>query len=447
MSDNAGERAFQVLGRHLAQPIRAQRNLRRANADAVQALAAMAQTSRRGRNAARNVLVGNEPLPLRGQSALTKALQFQLGAYTTHAPHEWGKHVRELLDLGVDPNTTYGRTVLGVAARWHDLQAVNVALEGGADPNLKDEYGATALILAVGHQENRRSDDDQQSIVERLLKGGADPDIQDNNRNTALHVTIENWDDEETVDQLLVAGANPNLKNGRVVNGDTALTLAARKRQRDVLTRLLQDPRTDVNSKGGGDEVTALMLIANWGSLETIEELLTAGADPNIQSKYGNTALMMGLDHPEIVTRLLAAQANPDAKDRWGKTALIKACSQGLNATVGLLLQAGADPNLRDFYDMTALMYAACNGPLSTVNRLLQAGADPNLKTADGKTALMFAASKERVFTVSELLAAGATPSLKLRNGTSVWTTPEIEAMIRAAVPAPRRNPKRQRQT
>ena len=189
----------------------------------------------------------------------------------------------------------------------------------------------------------------------------------------------------------------------------------------------------EINQPFGDDKYTILMMICRYlkcsvnvdknffkkidrdiiyipYGIEKIEWLLTVGkADPNIQDKYGWTALMMA-----------ARNSSPER------------CVSS-ERTIELLLATGVDPNIQDNSGYTALMWAAQDssperGTSSerTIELLLAAGADPNKQEKDGWTALMIAAyysspencdSSER--TVELLLAAGADPN---KQGTYGWT-------------------------
>ena len=58
-----------------------------------------------------------------------------------------------------------------MAAKGGKTDTVRLLLEKGADPNIKCQYGYTALYRAV--------ENNKYGIVELLLKNGADPDIED----------------------------------------------------------------------------------------------------------------------------------------------------------------------------------------------------------------------------------------------------------------------------
>ncbi|CAG8485309.1 4127_t:CDS:2 [Acaulospora morrowiae] len=84
-------------------------------------------------------------------------------------------------------------------------------------------------------------------------------------------------------------------------------------------------------------------------------------------------------------------KANINQKDETGKTALAHAAHKGHSQTVETLLSRGADFNITDKFGWTPLMLAAYAGQANIVRRLLLNGADRSLKTASGKTAVTLA--------------------------------------------------------
>ena len=79
-----------------------------------------------------------------------------------------------------------GETPLHRAARVIETPAVMTALiEGGADPNARDDSGSTPLHLAVAHTENP-------AVVTALIVGGADPNARDDSGSTPLRLAEDN---------------------------------------------------------------------------------------------------------------------------------------------------------------------------------------------------------------------------------------------------------------
>jgi ankyrin repeat protein len=76
--------------------------------------------------------------------------------------------VRDLLSRGIDPNARdrYGQTGLMLAAHAGHLSAVQLLIDYGVHLNLTAKYGLSALMLAViaGHKE----------VAQALARAGAD---------------------------------------------------------------------------------------------------------------------------------------------------------------------------------------------------------------------------------------------------------------------------------
>ncbi len=111
---------------------------------------------------------------------------------------------------------------------------------------------------------------------------------------------------------------------------------------------------------------------------------------------------------------ILKTGIDPNLKSRWGETALMSASIYGYDHIVKLLLKSGADQgiNLQNNYGATALAYAISSrkGNDKIVELLLKSGADEgiNLQDNDGKTALMLASEKGYDKTVKLLKNYGA---------------------------------------
>ena len=92
--------------------------------------------------------------------------------------------------------------------------AVRRLLEGGAAVNAQDREGWTALHFAV-----QRCDTD---VTVLLLGAGADPDLRDGNGNTALFRAVFAYRNAaDCISPLLAAGANPDAVNDHGVSPRT----------------------------------------------------------------------------------------------------------------------------------------------------------------------------------------------------------------------------------
>jgi ankyrin repeat protein len=121
----------------------------------------------------------------------------------------------------------------------------------------------------------------------------------------------------------------------------------------------------------------ALHWAAENGLTEIAALLIEQGADPNETDHFGNTALHLALNYPEMISLLLESGANVDAENAMGNTPLHLAVKD--RRAVEELLAAGADVNARNGLGKTPLQYAMRQGTspyaLSIVEILIRAGA------------------------------------------------------------------------
>ena len=118
---------------------------------------------------------------------------------------------------------------------------------------------------------------------------------------------------------------------------------------------------------------TPLMLAAQNGHLETVDELIAAGARVALHEKGNYSALMLaaGNGHADVVRRLASAGADVDDVELTrGWTALIWAAKRGHVEVVATLLELGADRGVRDRQGRSAIDWAGANGH-AVVVRLL----------------------------------------------------------------------------
>jgi len=251
----------------------------------------------------------------------------------------------ELARLGVP----YSAEALIAQAGEGDVRAVELLLDSGMPPDVKDTHGINALTNAAagGHV----------AVVEALLRADASADVANPAGPTPL--TAAAWGGHrEIVETLLEHGASVNARDG---DDQTPLMLAVRARHVPVVEVLLERGAQAWAQDGPW---SALMLAAFLGDVPIVRLLLDAGANVNAADDRGMTALMhaAGAGHVEIVEALLATRANIDAVDAGGHTALMFAAHNGQGAAVAALRKHGADPLLRNHNGRTAADYAAMNG-------------------------------------------------------------------------------------
>ena len=125
--------------------------------------------------------------------------------------------------------------------------------------------------------------------IEVLIQQGADVNIKNKDGNTALIIASEKGS-LDLVNILLEGGADVQQKDGR---GWTALMWASSCRNKEIVEMLISKG-ADINAKSQEGN-TALMFASKRGENEIAKMLLEGGADVNVQNKYGSTALMKAL--------------------------------------------------------------------------------------------------------------------------------------------------------
>ena len=237
---------------------------------------------------------------------------------------------------------THIQTVLGWAASGGNMEVFTALIDAGADLNIPDNNGETALILSIrgGHTE----------LAADLIETGADVNIQDNYYGaTALmravseeHIAEMRAVSEENIDiaEILIdAGADLNLQDN---SGNTALMWVVLERNIDIVKNLI-DVGADLNLQDNSGS-TALLMALYGKDIDIAKVLIAAGVNVNIQNNSGETALMEAVfgRNTEVVTALIEAGADVHVQNNKGETALKRARSLNYNDIAELLISAGA---------------------------------------------------------------------------------------------------------
>jgi len=275
------------------------------------------------------------------------------------------------------------------------------------------------------------------AAIRALLKQKAEVNAPLPDGATALHWAAY-WDDVETVELLLQAGANVSSVNDL---GVTPLGLACENGGSAALVGRLLKAGADPNAMLSTGE-TPLMAAARAGNAPAVKQLVIHGANVNArESTRGQTALMWAAAqrHAEVVQILTEVGADVHARsDTWlqlinsagnhrkegdyeieqgGFTPLLFAARLGDIDTAKILLAAGARIDDPAASGATPLIIAAHSGHRSFAEWLLDMGADPN-KTGVKYTALHAAVLRGDRDLVKALLAHQANPNARVERGT-----------------------------
>ena len=229
--------------------------------------------------------------------------------------------------------------------------------------------------------------------------------------------------DVAAVSGRLRAGDDPN---GRTTESLTPLMLAAGLGQPQTVEVLLT-AGADVLAAEPRMGATALHKAVQSGETEVIGLLIDHGAFVDQQSPVlGNTPLMDAVlyKHHEAVQLLLDRGARTKIQNYWQQTALDLAREEGLDAVAGAI--ESKDRADAERYGALTLIAAAQAGDVAEVGRLLGAGVPVDERTAtvggldDDYTALGIAARDGRADIARVLLDAGADPrrTIGLMKGT-----------------------------
>ncbi len=180
--------------------------------------------------------------------------------------------------------------------------------------------------------------------------------------------------------------------------------------------QLAADPRA-INLRGVGG-ATPFLFAVLYGDASTVKELLEKGAaDPNKRNDANATALMWASNNLEKTRSLLLHGADANVISADGRTALTIAAAQpGNSAVVKLLLEHGANPNpkRRSAGDTTPLREAAMAGDAESMNLLIARGADIKAAGAGALTGAVEANCWKCVDLVAKSMDAGAFTSTLL---------------------------------
>ena len=369
----------------------------------------------------------------------------RLGAYTPlvlAARSGSAAIVETLLAAGADVNdaTTSGSTALMLASASGSTDAVRLLLEQGADVDARElSGGQTALMFAAASKRH--------AVIDLLVENGADPGLT--TEVVDVPTLNKKLDDafQKRLDDLRKQRAEQAAKDGESVGDESADAEGGK----NIFAKLFgwmipgqgeeeERPRQPRESHGarvgvqGG--MTALLLAARQGHVESVEALLDGGADINQVAEGSKTsplliATMNG--HFDLATRLLDRGADPTlAAEPSGVTPLYAAINlawapraaypqptaQKQQELVHLelmetLLQKGADPNVRlkkkvwfmgynfdrssiDEIGATPFWRAAYGSDVAAMKLLRAHAADPNIPTMKPKERPSVAAQAAR---------------------------------------------------
>lgn len=286
------------------------------------------------------------------------------------------KVVNHLLDLGASPEASekLGQTPLYVAVAKNHREVVQLLAAKGANVNSATSQGVTPLLIAaelgltgmidllgsLGAELNSVNQTGASALfvaaekghvaaVDKLLRLGIRVNICDNQGHSALYAAA--WEGRceiveliggrrsanldimsgsgltplcvaafkghvEVARMLYQLGADPNAMGSGAV---TPLWTAAREGHLDVAKVLVEELHADVNLQCSPHAVSAIWIAAQEGKHDMVRYLASVGADLNMVSKQGATALHIALlaKRPETFRQVLTLGGQAEIKSGW----------------------------------------------------------------------------------------------------------------------------------
>ncbi|MCW8876621.1 MAG: ankyrin repeat domain-containing protein [Kangiellaceae bacterium] len=266
------------------------------------------------------------------------------------------------------------------------------------------------LILYVASNEKYYTPEDEEfsqmvQLIEYLAEGGANLKVEDDEKEGLLSHCFHAFIPLETIEKVIDCGGTVRNSEGDLRKGALsglmwaleesedpeyvldAIKLLERKQlitnQPDVLGKTLVEyfihAQSDFHELAQDEYVEKFIPVA--------EALLGLGADINSTARSGHTVLMRAAMHvlPKVVSFCIEKGANPNLQSNDGNTALIFTC--------GLL------PEVSDTGDS----WNYCTEHDNICSLLLEANADKTISNKSGKTAFDIA-EKNRSIRIIELL-------------------------------------------
>jgi len=286
-----------------------------------------------------------------------------------------------------------------------DFSGLQKLLVGGADINLKDSDGKTALAHAVSYSFKGID----MNLVKLLCEHGADVNAQDNNGSTPLMISVLGKNADLTK-YLISQGADIQRRNSA---GFSAVMSACRFSDPATIALLLEQgaPLHELHAQYG----SLLHFAVESNNIDTLKFLLERFDDPDMKivGSIRATPLLLAVEKNFTDAAMLLINRGAEVNFRipGGFSPLMTAVSKRNRVLAEALMAAGADVNARfemdSFYDgATVLMcalgrfdsyaYERVKPPepdRQILEQLLERGADVYVTDKYGKSSLDMAKS------------------------------------------------------
>lgn len=206
-------------------------------------------------------------------------------------------------------------------------------------------------------------------------------------------------------------------------NASEDIQRACRLGELSLLKEALQKCPDMINEKDLKLGWTGLYRSVICGHFDTSLFMLESGADPNIKTKMGDTALHQAADNRlyKLAELLIKYKADPDIQQNDGETPLHLSCFKGDFDMVKILLEAKSNPNIQNYtFGKTPIHYAVDYSYGNITSLLVQYGASLEVRDKHGKTAKDIARNSEiqNLLGNNSIYVPSPEPSYILENAT-----------------------------
>lgn len=282
------------------------------------------------------------------------------------------------------------------AIQRDDYDAALDALERGADPNVTDKFGYTALNYAAACT--------NPGILPKVVRFGGE--YRPNEHKESPLLTAAKHGGYKQVMQLIQQGYNPNTLDPDGLN----LMFLAVERDDPAMVQLCHQHKIPPNVPQMGNYL-AIHSAASLGANKALTVLMEVlGLQPTTLGPSGWTPLHYAAKggHTETIQLLVEAGANPNAIDANGRTPLHIAAGAGHAKATAMLIDLKAIVQFPDINKNFPIHEAAASGDLKTFYNFYNRGADLNLMDGTQQTPLKIAASTGAAFLCRSLIQNGA---------------------------------------
>ncbi|KAH9509713.1 hypothetical protein Btru_044321 [Bulinus truncatus] len=291
----------------------------------------------------------------------------------------------------IKKNCNDGRTLLTLAIENNEgFNLIESIVKSGADVNVQNQQGQTALMIAARAQRN--------DVLRMLIQSGAKLDVLNYKQMTALAICITN-NNNIGVDLLILMGADVHIKTGTYK--ETALKLAARLGHGNLKEVFMK------YEPGGGESYQCKTSHLNTESYQCKTSHLNTESDQCKTSHLNTESDQCKSSSPDTTNVIHNLQKKEVEEIRKMFSRVSRA--PNVRITIGLktfkplaskLYSMGAI-NFQDEHEITVLMYAAVQSPSKALEYILKFNPDVNKQDIDGKTAFMYAFSSKQHLKVS----------------------------------------------